>query len=61
MSNINKPLDPQKALLLLAKAEMKPFTAQDWDAYGGCTSDHALIGQVEGYLVILDKKLLTCR
>lgn len=50
--------DPAEAMRMLANAEMKPFTKEDWYAYAGCESKDPMIGYYDAFVIVLDGDLL---
>ena len=51
---------PTKAELLtfIAKAEFKPFTQMDWDAFSGCESENPFIGYNGEFAIVIDGNLI---
>lgn len=43
-----------QALDLLARAPMRDFDKQDWEAFAGCEGKNPKIGEIEGHTVVLD-------
>lgn len=41
-------------LRIVALATFRPFDDADWDAFSGCETDSPLVGEAEGFLVVLD-------
>lgn len=47
-------MNAMTALIMVGKAEMKPFTFADYDAFSGVTSECPMIGECDGYLIVID-------
>lgn len=48
----------KSALRMLAMTEMKPFTKEDWYAFSGCEDKEPMIGEIDGFTVVLDGPVL---
>lgn len=51
---IRTELSNSQALVLIAKAQFRPFTESDWDCFMGCETDNPQIAEMGDYCLVLD-------
>lgn len=51
---VKQVTDPAEALRLLAIANMRPFSKEDWFGFAGCETKDPMIGVVEEFVIVLD-------
>lgn len=56
--NVIQVLDPVEALQMLATANMRPFTKDDWLGFAGCETKDPMIGEFESFTIVLDGDLV---
>lgn len=47
-------MTPTEAMLLIAKAEFKPFTKADYESFNGVESDNPMLGEYEDWVIVID-------
>jgi len=47
-------MDHTEALVLVAKAQFRPFDKSDYDSFAGVQSPNPYVGEYEDYLIIID-------
>ena len=51
-------MNASQALMLAATTKFHPFTEIDWAFWQGCESDSPMIGENEGWAIVLDGDVL---